>query len=158
MTKQQRIEAIEKELALLKAECEAEESNKFWEPTNGEKAWYIDDVLLENPKAIEDFRWSQAEIVLGKAYKTKELAGEALELQLATQRLKKAVWNLNGGEYGWENSRQDWCASLSSNFLVEAEHWYTYKHYPSWFYLKSEELCKQLIKSHKDDLLTYLGA
>jgi len=129
------------------------EASTFWEPTDGKEAWYT----TVNNNVRSGTRWNKNEIRSGRVYQTEELANQALALQLATQRLKKAIWNLNEGKYRWVHDRADWHIYVHSNELKTGIE-YTIKSQPSWMYLKSGDLCEQLIASHREDLLLVLGA
>ncbi|MEA3371031.1 MAG: hypothetical protein U9Q40_06790 [Campylobacterota bacterium] len=126
----------------------------FWEPKNNEKAWYVSCGTLEIRSARS---WSQDEIATGIGYKTKELAEQSLELQLATQRLKKAIFYFNEGkEYPFEFGVPNHYVELRYTGLLSSS-LINLKHCPNWFYMKDKEACKKLIESHSDDLHIYLG-
>ena len=143
---------LKEELQLLKEKIDSyEEAPVFWEPKDGEVAYFT----TQDGSTRDSSSWDADEIAIGLGYKTAEEANEAFELDLVTQRLKKAVWELNGGVVPFSFDESNYCVVLGNEGLSVAVA-YT-KNVPNWFYLESTYDCEQLIKSHKDDLLLYLN-
>lgn len=131
-----------------------EQTPEFWEPTNGEQAWYI-GTYTGTVKSADN--WSTTEIEIGLAFQTQELTEQALAIQLATQRLKKAIFYLNKGKsYPFSVGASNYCITLTDEML-SANSWYNNKFAPNWMYMKNKAACEQLIAEHKDDLLLVLG-
>ena len=145
-------EAYEQLGAEIKA-LEEPEFEPFWEPTNGEKGWYVDRVFNVLNCSTH---WNPNAYKLGLVYKTEELAQQALDYQLAEQRLRKAVWNLNKGPAPkFIPERFNYTVILHNNRLnntIQRNSQFN----PDWIYFNTRELAEQLIESHSDDLMTYL--
>lgn len=154
MNKQQRIETIEKELALLKAESLAEEANKFWEAKDGEEAWIISPSVLE---VHSYYNSNDNEIEYGCFYETKEIAEQALALQLCEQRLKKAIYIANGNKVcpfviGKQNYLIFLCGiRLSYEFRTNS------KLLPNWFYCKDKDAARKVLAENREDLILWLS-
>jgi len=125
----------------------------FWEPKNGEKAYYIDidgntltsEILnCENDKAI---------IEQGNVFKTREEAEKESMLRTAKYKVKKRIWELNKGRFiKFKDNEKNW----SFDFLIKelkSIAWSKCKRYPNWQYLKTEELVQQLIDEMYNELL-----
>ena len=144
---------LKEEIELLKKRiANYEERNKFWEPSNKDKAYYIEaDGIIRDSVC-----WNADEIALGTGFKTEEEAIKAKELRIVTQRLKKAIWELNGGIVPYLFEETNFYVSLTREGIAAFSN-KSFKPLPNWFYLESTYACEQLIKSHKADLLLYLN-
>jgi len=131
------------------------ETPEWWEPKNGDKVYYIDvkgNILTmqiwncENDKSI---------IKQGNIFKTKEEAENELKLRAAKYRVKKRIWELNGGKFIEFNPGADnYSFDLEyRNKGIFSDTWKIIKLYPSWQYLKTKQLTDQLIRELHDDLL-----
>jgi len=132
-----------------------QETPEWWEPKDGEKAYYID----VNNSYAESKKWftevDKNVIKQGNVFKTREEAEKEVKLRAAKYRVKKRIWELNGGEFvGFEKNLPS-CSFIlrKGNTKVEAENWFAIKFFPNWQYLKSKEVTKQLIDELYDDLL-----
>jgi len=127
---------------------------EFWEPTSGEQYWYLDEDT--GYVAKQTYVHTKTKLY-GNCYKTQELAKEAKELQFAIQRLKKAIWKLNEGiSYPFIIGERNYCVVLFEG-EVETRHCTHTKMVPDWMYLCNLRAVSELIGTHKDDLLLYLG-
>lgn len=133
-----------------------EEPNKFWEPINGETAYYI----LTSGIVEVSSEWKTENdtnvINIGNTRRTKEEADKLVAYRKAEYRLRKAVWKLNDGPAPeFVLYERNYTLNIVSN-NVDCSTWGSTQTNPDWFYFKSKELSKQLIESHKEDLLIYL--
>jgi len=127
---------------------------KFWEPENGEKAYYINAA----GKVVESTFWcgdteDKNAVKQGIVFKTATEADREIELRKAKYRVKKRIWELNGGEFiEFNTDEYNWTFDLYSNKIVP-EFWPKTKSYPNWQYLKNRELVEQLINEIYNDLM-----
>ncbi len=152
MDKLQKLKATYEQLGSEIKALEEPEFEPFWEPTMGENAWYVDTLKAET---IDSIVWIRPDIILGIAYETRKLAQKALDYQLAEQRLRKAVWNLNRGpapmfKEGYANHT----VVLSSESPI-TYNCFNWQANPDWLWLSSVKLAKKLVKSHANDLSIY---
>ena len=129
----------------------------FWEPKKDEEAYWITTVGESIPLVSSDNLWSQAEINMGRAYKTKEDAEQAIKVKLAEQRLKKAIYTTNDNrEYPFIDETQNWYILLNGDILTVA---FTCqkKFMPNWFYCKNKEVAEQILQECGVDLVIYLN-
>lgn len=130
-----------------------EQVPKFWEPKDGEEAWYI----CASDSLRTSTHWNVAERAIGIAHQTKELAEQDLAIKLATQRLKKAIFYINEGKsYPFTRGNEN-CHIIFNQGKLELDSWSAYKTIPNWMYMKDTNACEQLISERKDDLLLVLG-
>ncbi len=148
------LDKLKEELQLLKEKIDSyEEVVAFWEPTEGETA-YLTDV---DGSIRSSSNWGTSEVALGRGFKTEEEAEKAFELRLATQRLKKAIWKLNEGvSYPFIIGERNYYVVLFEGEVVTRHCTHT-KMVPNWMYLCNLREVSELIGTHKDDLLLYLG-
>ncbi len=154
---------IQEQIAELKTSIEEKQAElaelekpipEFWEPTNGELAWFL---LGDSNTATFAYRWSHMEIVNGVCYQTIELAEQAIALRQAIQRLKKAVHYINKGiSYPFMYDVRNHTVTLNKNTLI-TNCVYAFKSVPNWMYMRDEEACKELLKHHSEDLMTFLN-
>ena len=155
MNIEQKINKLEQELNELKKQAENYKP-KYWKPKNGEKAWYI-----ENDDICSSCQWisptDKTLVTLGNVFQTEEEAKKELELRLATQRLKEAIWEANNGEFikfipgilnitinTYNNILQiDYCTNIQSN--------------QNWIYIKDRETAEKVLKENRKDFEIYYG-
>lgn len=162
MTKEQKLEnlmsqalKLQTEIEKLKQECQ---EPTYWEPVNGEKGWYINgNEIHYSNKWISDN--DMAMINNGQVFKTKEETQQELELQQATYRLKKAIWEANGGvNRGFIQGAINYHILYSySTKNLELNYFSGSQTQPSWMYIEDKYKALNLIKAHKQDFLTYFG-
>ena len=133
-----------------------EDPSTFWKPINGEKAWYVStggDVI----KASEWYTQLDKNLIAnGNVFKTEEDAVAYVRYLQAEQRLKEVVWGLNQGEAPeFVICVDNYTVCFDGGFITPTI-WRSRKINPNWLWLKSIQLCEELIKAHKDDLLIYL--
>jgi len=153
MNLQQNINRIEEELAEMKLQLKQEST--FWEPENGEKAWYITnngDVYISTCWPTEDSRI----IPQGHVFKTRQEALDEVKYRKAKYALRKEIWRLNGGkECPFILRGNNYCVTIQNDTLF-CDCWTTTKINNNWFYLESGNLCEQLIGTHSKELKIYL--
>ena len=149
MTELERLEAkyieLGEEIQALKVEFEP-----FWEPS-GETYYCIN----ESARITIAYAITNAAL-LGNYYKTEELAQKALDYQLAEQRLRKAVWNLNEGPAPKFVIEKDNFSICLYEEELEGSCSASTQCNPDWFWLHTVELVERLIESHSNDLVVFL--
>ena len=85
------------------------------------------------------------------AYRTKEEAESAYQLQLAKDRLRYAILVANDGWVpDFNRSADKYLVFLNATTLTTAIFGWT-KHQPSCMYIKSKHIAEQLLSDHKSD-------
>ena len=156
MNIEQRIGKLEQELNELKQQAKNCKP-KYWKPKNGEKAWYV-------YAACEldcDTRWlgefDKKMIKSGLVFKTKEEAKKELELILATQRLKEAIWVANGGEFiGFIPCARNYTINVYDNNL-QVDFYSGTQITQNWMYIKDEETAEKVLEENRKDFEIYYG-
>jgi len=123
----------------------------FWEPKDGEKAYYID----AGGKIATNRTWDYENVIINQAnvFKTKEEAEKESRLRTAKYKVKKRIWELNREEFiEYKDNTSNWSFDLN-NSKIEINSWYRCKRYPSWQYLKSKDAAEQLVKEMYNELL-----
>jgi hypothetical protein len=119
----------------------------FWEPTKGDNGFCIDT----NGAVCQC--WG-ADDLPANVYETEELAEQARDILEAEYSLRKACFEL-GGE-GFIVDENNYCIAMKGSDL-SVDKWYSYKAFPSWFYLPTHEACKKLIETHEAELKLWLS-
>jgi len=130
-----------------------EETPEWWEPKDKEAAYCISPT----GKVIYDTKWNHEKdkdiINQGNMFRTEEEAEKEVKLRAAKYRVKKHIWELNGGEFiKFKSNEENW----SFDSLIKklgATAWSTRKLYPNWQYLKTKKLTEQLIDEMSEDLI-----
>ena len=127
-----------------------EEGPVWWEPKEDENAYYI-SITGEPCRFVNSSTYNNV-VAQGNVFKTKEEIDEEAKLRAAKYRVKRRIWELNGGCFInlKENDRKhsfDMC-----NMDIIYSYW-SLKFYPNWQYLKSKEVTEQLIEEMYNDLL-----
>jgi len=125
------------------------EAPEFWEVEDEGWGWYIDSighVELANC-------WAGS--CKFKAYQTKELAEARLEYELAEYTLRKASFEINGGDYRWEDGVEQSTPMLCGSNIGVDRFTHT-KVNISWLYFPTLEKAQQLIDGYKKELKIYL--
>ena len=97
MNIEQKINKLEQELAELKKQAK-NCMPKYWDFKIGEKFYYIDIAKVYSSE-YADSGFEKDLSLSGNIFRTKKEAEKELELRLATQRLKEAIWKANGGKF-----------------------------------------------------------
>jgi len=134
-----------------------------WTPADGEEAWYIDPTDGSDWLVKSDLNWSKSLDVnvyltgLGLVFKTKVEANAKVAYMKAKYRVEEEIARLNAG---W---KPDFGISDLYNYYIELQEdclaidgVYTHKAQDTSMYIKSIQKAKQLLESHKEDLLTIL--
>jgi len=153
MNIEQKINKLEQELKELKKQAENYKP-KYWKPKNGEKAWYI-----ENDDICSSCQWisptDETLVTLGNVFQTEEEAEKELELRLATQRLKEAIWEANGGEFiGFVPDVLNVIINVCDNGLAVA-HWAYTQANQNWMYIKDRETAEKVLEKNRKDFEIY---
>ena len=146
---EENIKRMEAELTDMRKQLESKE--KFFKPINGVMSWYTTEDGVVFSRLGWNCKYSKGLVSQGNTFQTEAEAILERDRRAAKQRLKEAIFNLNGGHYGWEDDRYDYYPVLYNKDLA-CRLDITYKTQPSWFYLKSEKLCEKLVKTHESDL------
>ena len=153
MNIEQKIDKLEQELDWLKEQVKNCKP-KYWKPKNGEKAWYIHDSHIKS-----DVTWGSKVdkrfITRGDVFKTREEAEKELELRLATQRLKEAIWEANGGEFiGFTSEVINYTITTDSKTVKV--NWFEYvKTAQDWMYIKDFKTAEKVLKENRKDFEIY---
>jgi len=155
MNIQQKINRLEQELNELKQQVKNSKP-KYWKPKNGEEAWY-----LYGNKVRLDFDWdneSDKELInIGDVFQTKEEAEKELELRLATQRLKEAIWEANGGEFvGFDHSYMNHTINVYRNTLL-VDSYNNTQIAQNWMYIKDMKTAEKVLEENRRDFEIYYG-
>lgn len=150
---EQDIQVMKDKLASMESELNKPNIEPFWKPEDG-KTYHT---VTSYGTIVDTQTWTSERQLIGTAYKTEEEAKKELDLMLAKQRVKEAIWYLNGGKFLEFKKGKDNCSfDLYTNGLF-AESWLQTKWYPNWQYLVSKEAVKELIKTHHEDLMLIRG-
>jgi len=138
----------------IKFEIPEKPKSKFLELEDGEEAYYITiDGLIISSKSWCAKPLDKNMIEQGNVFKAKNEAEKEAELRAVKYRVKKRIWELNGGEFiAFRFGECNWTFALGVEYIIP-DNWYNKKTYPNWQYLKSSELVKQLIDEMYDDLM-----
>jgi len=155
MNIEQEIDKLEQESSELKEQAKNCKP-KYWKPKNGEEAWYIDDSTV-----MSDYTWNSTLdkrfITIGNVFKTREEAEKELELRLATQRLKEAIWEANGGAFiDYKDNSLDYAISVFEGSLRPMP-WAIIKCFQNWMYIKDEETAHTVLEENRRDFEIYYG-
>ena len=152
---QKKIEELEKQLNSLKEEVKSC-NVKYWKPKKGEKFYYGDITKIycaecTNSDFIKDL------FLVGNYFKTKEEAEEELELILATQRLKEAIWTANGGEFvGYNIHSMNYTVTVFRGKLI-VNYFNDTKIAQDWMYFKDRETAIKVLEENRKDFEIYYG-
>jgi len=146
------------DLMWLETEWETyKEKPEWWTPKDGERAWYVTPAGDVSDSRVWEYETDISTIKQGNVFKTEEEAKKEVELRAAKYRVKKRIWELNGGEFLEFNPdiSNYTFALIKDNDLASV--WFTNKVCPNWQILKSKDLVEQLIEEMRDDLLLIRG-
>ena len=131
---------------------ERQEINLFFEPKKQERYYYINEGGVWS--LVNDSNYDDAILRTNIVFKTKEEAEKELLKQQARVRVIKEIARLNNGwTPSWNVNERKYYIDFSyyRNKLVY-NHCVKSKHLDNNLYLKTEELAKQLIETHSEDL------
>ena len=156
MNIEKKINKLEQELNELKKQAKNCKPT-YWKPKNYEKFWFIDGMFIYKEMFHEHSNICGGKIAVGNFFRTKEEAEKELELILATQRLKEAIWEANGGEFiefvpdtfniiinVYNNDLQVDC--YSSTQIAQ-----------NWMYIKDKETAEKVLEENRRDFEIYYG-
>ena len=155
MNIEQKINKLEQELNELKKQAENYKP-KYWKPKNGEKAWYI-----ENDDICSSCQWisptDKTLVTLGNVFQSEEEAEKEVELRLATQRLKEAIWEANGGKFiNFSYNIKNTTISRYYNTL-QISNWTEMQTNQNWMYIKDEKTAGKVLEENRRDFEIYYG-
>ena len=153
MNIEQKINKLEQELNELKKQTENCKP-KYWKPKNGKEAWYI-----ENDDISSSCQWISSTdktlVTLGNVFQTEEEAEKEVELRLATQRLKEAIWIANGGEFiGFRPDVLNITINAHNNIL-QVDYCIDIQSNQNWMYIKDKETAEKVLKENRKDFEIY---
>ena len=125
----------------------------FWEPTDGEEAWYIQT----NGERIV-IRANHCN-KLGLAYKTEKDCQYTIDLAKAKQTLKREIYRLNDNsfpEWDWSDINKKYYFILNDSRLDIGSSLFS-KVQPNWIYLKREVDAQYLLDNFEDELMLVLS-
>ena len=151
----QKIDKLEQELNELKKQAK-ECKPKYWKPENGVKAWYIKSGNIRS-----SCQWispiDKTLITIGDVFQTKKEAEKELKLRLATQRLKEAIWEANGGEFvGFDHSYMNHTINVYRNTLL-VDSYNNTQIAQNWMYIKDEKTAEKVLEENRRDFEIYYG-
>ena len=142
------------EIDTLQAE-QAESSKGFFEPNDGDLAYFIDTTC----DICSSYSWETDEdmaiIAQGSAFATEQEAIDCTNLRACEHRLKKAYFDVSNGTNKFIYGKNNHYIVLDDDYLHTTTSTIG-KLIPSWMYLHSEQEAEHIIEHHKDDLLMYL--
>jgi len=155
MNIEQKINKLEQELNELKKQAKNCKP-KYWRPKGFENVWYLHGGKIrfdsDQISAID-----KETIAIGDVFKTREEAKKELELRLATQRLKKAIWEANGGEFiEFIPDVFNIIINIYNNDLQVDSYSYT-QIAQNWMYIKDEKIAEKVLKENCRDFEIYYG-
>ena len=155
MNIEQRIDKLEQELNELKKQAKSCKP-KYWKPKGFEDAWYIHGGKVrfdsEQISAID-----KETIAIGDVFKTREEAEKELKLRLATQRLKEAIWEANGGEFiGFVPDVLNTTINAHNNILQVDSYTYAQNN-QDWIYIKDQKTAENVLEENRKDFEVYYG-
>ena len=154
MNIEQKIDKLEQELMELKEQAKNCKP-KYWKPKSGEEAWFV-----YGSTVISDLRWSRTDkglIAAGDVFRSEEEAEKELELRLATQRLKEAIWEANGGKFVvFIPCVRNYTINIYDNHLQVDIYTYT-QTAQNWMYIKDKETAEKVLEENRRDFETYYG-
>jgi len=153
MTKEERIEAIEKELAILKQECKEEKEFKFF-PQEDDKCYsfkYTGELI---DFTLDDTYYSKIHSI----YKTKQEAEKARSIAVAKHKLKQIIeWKNNGWKPDLEDEEISKYCFYKYRNDINIDHFYIAKHQPSWLYMKDKQTAEWILDNYRDLVEIVLG-
>ena len=154
MNIEKKINKLEQELNELKKQAKNCKPT-YWKPKNYEKFWFIDGRFIYKEMFHEHSNICGGKIVVGNFFRTKEEAEKELELILATQRLKEAIWEANGGEFiGFRPDVLNITINAHNNILRVDYCTYT-QIAQDWMYIKDKETAEKVLKENRKDFKIY---
>ena len=155
MNIEQKIDKLEQELNNLKQQAKSC-NPKYWKPKDGEKAWYI-----ESGNICSSYQWisptDKTLITLGDVFQSEEEAEKELELRLATQRLKKAIWEANGGEFIRFIPDVLNITINAHNNILQINYCTNVQTAQNWMHIKNRETAEKVLKENSKDFKIYYG-
>ena len=155
MNIEEKIDKLEQELNELKKQAKNCKP-KYWKPEDGEKAWYLRDNRI-----TADFRWSsrvaKGLIATGNVFQSKEEAEKELKLRLATQRLKEAIWEANGGKFIRFTPYSTNIVIINNKGVLKAVNWTELQIAQNWMYIKDPLIAEKVLEENRRDFEIYYG-
>ena len=153
---EQKINKLEQELDWLKEQVKNCKP-KYWEPENGEALWYIDGIKIYSGTLHGNNKFYNELQLIGNCFKTEEEARKELELRLATQRLKKAIWEANGGKFvNFSYNIKNTTINRYYNTL-QISNWTEIQTVQDWMYIKDEKTAIKVLEENRRDFEIYYG-
>ena len=155
MNIEQKINKLEQELNKLKQQTK-NCMPKYWDFKIGEKFYYIYIAKVYSSDYV-DSGFEKDLILSGNIFRTKKEAEKELELRLATQRLKEAIWEANGGEFiGFTPEVTNYMVTTDNNIVKVSRFEYA-KTTQDWMYIKDEETAERILEKNRTDFEIYYG-
>lgn len=128
-----------------------------WTPEKGDHYYYLGSFVTKVHRWDDD----DADHNIRKnhrIYKTREEAEKELEINKAKRRVEIEIARLNDGwKPNWKDHEQPKYSFYYAHSLDKFRIRGHFEHQVIGFYLKTEELAEQLIKSHEEDLKLIFG-
>ena len=96
-------------------------------------------------------------ITLGDVFQSEEAAEKELKLRLATQRLKEAIWDANGGKFiNFSYNIKNTTINRYYNTL-QISNWTEIQTAQDWMYIKDEKTAEKVLEENRRDFEIYYG-
>ena len=155
MNIEQKIEELEKQLNSLKEEVKSC-NVKYWKPEKGENFYYVECTRIYVAE-YDNSDFTKELVLTGNFFQTKDEAKKELKLRLATQRLKEAIWEANGGKFiGFEVGAINYTIFYSA-YTLEVQ-WFTrFRTTQNWMYIKDQKTAIKVLEENRKDFEIYYG-
>jgi len=150
---EEKIEKLEQELNELKKQAEKCKP-KYWDFKIGEKFYYIDIAKVYSSE-YADSEFEKDLILSGNIFRTKKEAEKELELRLATQRLKEAIWEANGGEFIGFTPEATNYTIITDSKIVKVNRFEYVQTAQYWTYVKDKETAEKVLEENRKDFEIY---
>ncbi len=154
---QQQIEDMKNKLVEMEAELNKSETViNYWQPKEGDTMYYvtysgnISTLYYYNNRCyVNELRY--------RVFKTKEEAERYAEYVKAEETLRRGIAEANEGWLpDWNGSVNNYSIRLYKNNL-SYDYSSNIKEIPTFMYIKSDILCKKLIKEYEKEFKTYIS-
>ena len=155
MNLEQKINKLEQELKELKKQAR-NCMPKYLDFKIGEKFYYIDIAKVYSSE-YADSGFEKDLSLSGNIFRTKKEAEKELELRLATQRLKEAIWKANGGKFiNFSYNIKNTTINRYYNTL-QINNWTEIQTAQDWMYIKDEKTAIKVLEENRRDFEIYYG-
>ena len=153
---QQQINDMKAKLAKMEALLNQPVIN-YWQPEEGEFYFFLDnfntiDKIRRASDGLNETRY--------RVFKTEAEAKKYAEYSKAEETLRKAIAEANEGWLpDWSTHIEDkWCITIEAGLSKLSETCVkSFKHHPTFMYIKSGKLATYLMNTYRKEFITYLS-